>query len=247
MMTDRYCFDKTPEDAEMETPIEDFSDALYAAGGAVASTILGPGVVFATVCPGWSARYGTGPEPGTPRYRPSDYISMVRHEDEPTNEDTDESIREQAVRNAVTRMACWLALGEDAEDAPYDVFHYIADACEWPYYRAGGFGPEPEIDWPEDWDSAEYERADAAHAEWYIERARMFWELVVYKATDVVIEHYEAIERVAVSLCYQGTPSGSQVAEIVERVEGAERSAAQPSECRGLIPGAPSPSTGTLA
>jgi hypothetical protein len=32
--------------------------------------------------------------------------------------------------------------------------------------------------------------------------------------------------RVAVALCYQGTLSGSQVAEIVERVEGAERSAA---------------------
>jgi hypothetical protein len=42
----------------------------------------------------------------------------------------------------------------------------------------------------------------------------------------VVAEHYEAMERVAVALCYRGTLSGSQVAEIVQRVEGAERSAA---------------------
>jgi hypothetical protein len=54
----------------------------------------------------------------------------------------------------------------------------------------------------------------------------MFWDLVVYKAKDVVPNHYEAIVRVAVALCYQGILSGSQVAEIVEKVEGAERSAA---------------------
>ena len=79
---------------------------------------------------------------------------------------------------------------------------------------------------PEDEDSAEFEQAEEAHNEWYCERARMFWDLVVYKATDVVVEHYEAIERVAVALCYRGTLSGSQVAEIVERAEGTERSAA---------------------
>jgi hypothetical protein len=42
----------------------------------------------------------------------------------------------------------------------------------------------------------------------------------------VVANHHEAIERVAVALCYQGTLSGLQVAEIVERAEEAERSAA---------------------
>ena len=47
-----------------------------------------------------------------------------------------------------------------------------------------------------------------------------------YKATDVVDDHHEAIVRVAVALCYQGTLSGFQVAEIVERVEWAEHSAA---------------------
>ena len=125
-MIDSYHFDKTPEDAEMETPIEDFSDALYAAGDAVASTILGWRVGFATVCPGWSESYGMGPEPGTLRYKPRDYISMVRHESDPTDEDTDESIRDRAVRDAATRMCCWLALGEDPGDAPYEVSHYIA-------------------------------------------------------------------------------------------------------------------------
>jgi hypothetical protein len=54
----------------------------------------------------------------------------------------------------------------------------------------------------------------------------MFWDLIVYKAADVVANHYEAIVRVAVALCYHGTLSGSQVAEIVEKVEGVERSAA---------------------
>jgi hypothetical protein len=45
-------------------------------------------------------------------------------------------------------------------------------------------------------------------------------------ASDVLENHYEAIVRVAVALCYHGTLSGSQVAEIVERVEGAGCSAA---------------------
>jgi hypothetical protein len=225
-MIDSYHFDKTPQDAERETPVEEFSDALYAAGDAVASTILGWRVGFATVCPGWSESYGMGPKRGTLQYEPHTYISMVRHEDGSTGEETDQSIREDAVRDAATRMSCWLALGEDPEDAPYSVSHYIADACERRYYEAGGFGAEPEIDWPEDQLSAQFEEAEAAHSEWYFERARMFWDLVIYKATDVVENHYEAIERVAVALCYQGTLSGAQVAEIVERTEGVERSAA---------------------
>jgi hypothetical protein len=54
----------------------------------------------------------------------------------------------------------------------------------------------------------------------------MFWDLVVYKAKDVVANHLEAIVRVAVALCYHGTLSGYQVVEIVDRVEGVERSAA---------------------
>jgi hypothetical protein len=226
MMIDSYHFDKTQEDAERETPIEDFSDALYAAGDAVASTILGWRLSYARVCPGWSESYGMGPEPGTLQYKPRSYTLMVSHEDDLTAEETDESIREHAVRDAAIRMACWLALGGDPEDAPYGVSHFIADACERRYYEAGGFGPEPEIDWPEDQLSPEFERALDAHGEWYAERSGMFWDLIVHKATDVVAEHYEAIERVAVALCYQGTLSGSQVAEIVERVEGAERSAA---------------------
>lgn len=118
------------------------------------------------------------------------------------------------------------ALGEDPGDAPYDVSHYIADACERRYYEAGGFGPEPEIDWPKDANIPEYEQAEAAFMDWYEERSEMFWDLIVYKATDVVANHREAIVRVGVALCYGGTLSGSQVAEIVERVEGAERSAA---------------------
>jgi hypothetical protein len=81
------------------------------------------------------------------------------------------------------------ALGEDPGDAPYDVSHYIADACERRYYEAGGFGPEPEIDWPEDEDSAEFEQAEATFTEWYAERSQMFWDLVVYKATAVVANH----------------------------------------------------------
>jgi hypothetical protein len=101
-----------------------------------------------------------------------------------------------------------------------------ADPCERRYYEAAGFGPEPEIDWPEDEFSPELEEAEAAHTEWYAERSRIFWDLIVYKATDVVANHYDAIWRVAVALCYGGTLSGSQVAEIVGKVEGAERSAA---------------------
>jgi hypothetical protein len=150
---------------------------------------------------------------------------MVSHEDEPTAGDTDESIREHAVRDAAIRMACWLVLGGDPDDAPYGVAHYVAEACERPYYEVGGFGPEPEIDWPEDEDSAGFEQAEAAYTEWYEERSEMFRDLIVSKATDVVAGHYEAIVRVAVALCYQGTLSGFQVAEIVERVEGADRSA----------------------
>src|ERR687886_3054758 len=120
MMTDRYYFHKTPEDAEMETPVQDFSDALYAAGDAVASTILGSRVGFATVCPGWSESYGMGPEPGTLRYEPRSYTFMVSHEDDPTtNDEPNENIRESAVRDATIRMACWLALGGDPDDAPY--------------------------------------------------------------------------------------------------------------------------------
>jgi hypothetical protein len=151
---------------------------------------------------------------------------MVSHEDEPTDEDTDEIIRDRMVRDAAIRMSCWLALGGDPGDAPYGVAHYISEACERRYYEAGGFGPEPEIDSPEDEDSVEFEEAEAAYTEWYEERSEMFWDLVVYKATDVVANHHEAIERVAVALCYQGTLSGLQVAEIVERAEEAERSAA---------------------
>jgi hypothetical protein len=225
-MIDSYHFDRTPEDAERETPVEDFDDALYAAGDAVASTILGWRLGYATVCPGWSESYGMGPEHGTLQYKPLTYTFMVSHEDEPADEETDESIREHAVRDGAIRMACWLALGEDPGDAPYSVSHYVAEACERRYYEVGGFGPEPEIDWPEDQLSPEFEQAEDAYAEWYAERSGMFWDLIVYKATDVVADHYEAIERVAVALCYQGTLSGSQVAEIVKRVEGAERSAA---------------------
>jgi len=130
------------------------------------------------------------------------------------------------VKDVATWMACWIALSRDPDDAPYGVAHYIAEACERPYYEAGGFGPEPEIDWPEDEDSAEFERAEPTYTEWYEECSEMFWDLVVYKATDVVANHHEAIVRVAVALCYQGTLSGFQVAEIVKRAEGAERSAA---------------------
>jgi hypothetical protein len=226
MMIDSYHFDKTPEDAERETPIVDFADALYAAGDAVASTILGWRLGYVTVCPGWSESYGAGPELGTLQYKPLTYTFMVSHEDEPADEETDESIREHAVRDAAIHMACWLALGEDPGDAPYSVSHYVGEACERRYYEAGGFGPEPEIDWPEDEDSAEFEEAEDAYTEWYEERSGMFWDLVVYKAADVVANHHEAIERVAVALCYQGTLSGLQVAEIVERAEEAERSAA---------------------
>lgn len=226
MMIDSYHFDKRPMAAERETPVEDFEDALYAAADAVASTILGWRVGYATVCPGWSESYGTGHELGTLQYEPRSYTSMVSHEDEPTAEDTDESIRDRMVRDAATRMACWIALSGDSDDAPYGVAHYVAEACERPYYEAGGFGPEPEIDWPEDEDSAEFERAEAAYTEWYEERSEMFWNLIIHKATNVVNDHHEAIERVAVALCYQGTLSGFQVAEIVEQVEGAERSAA---------------------
>jgi hypothetical protein len=226
MMIDSYHFDKTPMDTEIETPVENFEDALYAAADAVASTILGWRVGYATVYPGWSESYGIGPERGALRYKPRNFTSMVSHEDEPENEDTYESIREHAVRDAAIRMSCWVALGEDPGDAPYDVCHYIADAWERRYYEADGFGAEPEIDWPEDQLSPEFEEAEAAHSEWYFERAQMFWDLIVDKATEVVIEHYEAIERVAVALCYRGTLSGSQVAEIVERTEGAERIAA---------------------
>jgi hypothetical protein len=226
-MIDSYHFDKTPLDAQVETPIEDFSDALYAAGDAVASTILGWRVEYATVCPGWSESYGMGPERGTLQYEPRNYTSMVSHEDEPkTGEETDESFRERMVRDAAIRMSCWLALGGDPEYAPYGVSHFIADACERRYYEAAGFGPEPEIDWPVDQLSPEFERAEAAYSAWYAERSGMFWDLVVDKATKVIAEHHEAIVRVAVALCYQGTLSGSQVAESVERAEGTERSAA---------------------
>ena len=69
--------------------MEDFADALYAAGNAVASTILDWCVGYATVCPGWSESYGMGPERSTLRYKPRSYTSMVRHEDEPADEDTD--------------------------------------------------------------------------------------------------------------------------------------------------------------
>jgi hypothetical protein len=226
MMIDSYHFDKTPLDAERETPIEDFSEALYAAGDAVASTILGWRLGYATVCPGWSESYGIGPERGTLQYKPLTYTFMVSHEDEPADEETDESVRKHAVRDGAIRMACWLALGEDPGDAPYSVSHHVGEACERRYYEAGGFGPEPEIDWPEDDDSAEFGQAEAAYTDWYEERSEMFWDLVVHKATEVVDDHREAIERVAVALCYQGTLSGFQVAEIVERVEGTERSAA---------------------
>jgi hypothetical protein len=225
-MIDSYHFDKTPEDAERETPVGDFSDALYAAADAVASTILGGHLAYATVCPGWSESYRLGPECGTLRYEPREYTFMVSHDDDSTDEDTDEHICEHAVRDAAIRMACWVALGEDPSDAPYPVAHYVADACERRYYEAGGFGPEPEIDWPEDQVSPEFEEAEAAYQQWYGERAEMFWNLIVYKATDVVANHYEAIVRVGVALCYGGTLSGAQVAEIVEREEGAERSAA---------------------
>jgi|SRR5215217_698694 len=123
-------------------------------------------------------------------------------------------------------MACWVALEENPSEAPY-LIDFVAD-CQHRYYEAGGFGPEPEIDWPEaeDEDSSEFKQAEAAYRDWYSERARMFWDLVVYKATDVVANHYEAIMRVAVALCYHGTLSGSRVSEIVDRVEGAERNAA---------------------
>jgi hypothetical protein len=225
MMIDSYHFDKTPIDAERETPVEDFADALYAAGDAVASTSLGGRLAYVTVCPGWSESYRMGPERGTLRYEPREYTFMVSHDNDPTEEDTDEHIREHAVRDAAIRMACWVALGEDPSDAPYSVAHYVDD-CERRYYEAGGFGPEPEIDWPEDQLSPEFEEAEATHTKWYAERAQMFWDLIVYKATDVVANHHEAIVRVGVALCYGGTLSGSQVAEIVKRVEGAERSAA---------------------
>ena len=225
-MIDSYHFDKTPMDAERETPMEDFEDALYAAADAVASTILGWRVGYATVCPGWSESYGMGLELGMLQYEPRSYTSMVSHEDEPTAEDTDESIRDRAVRDAAIRMACWVALGGDPDNAPYGVAHYIAQACERPYYEAGGFGPEPEIDWPEDQLAPEFEEAESAHSEWYFERAWMFWDLIVHKAIDVVANHHEAIERVAVALCYQGTLSGSQLAEIVEQAEEAECRAA---------------------
>ena len=66
-------------------------------------------------------------------------------------------------------------------------------------------------------------RSTRVHASWGPDKPS--WQGRT-KSSDVVAEHYEAIERVAVALCYQGTLSGSQVAEIVERVEGAERSAA---------------------
>lgn len=98
--------------------------------------------------------------------------------------------------------------------------------CEEQYYWAGGYGPERDIDWPEDQDSPEYEEAEAAYFEWYNERSEMFWELVKYKAGDVVLNHYESIVRVAIALCYHGTLSRVQVKEIVEQVEGAERNVA---------------------
>jgi hypothetical protein len=224
-MIDSYYFDKTPEDAERETPVEDFTDALYFAADAVASTILGWRVGYATACPGWTAGTKPGPERGTREYEPSEYTFLVCHEDEPTDEDSDERIRERMVRDAAIRMACWVALMQDPSEAPCSITDHV-DHCEDRYYDAGGFGPEPEIDWPEDQLSPEFEEAEASYMQWYVERARMFWDLIVYKATDVVENHYEAIVRVAVALCYHGTLSGSQVAEIVEQVEGAERSAA---------------------
>lgn len=63
-MINRYYFDKTPEDAQRETPVKDFGVALYAAADAVASTILGVHLAYATVCPGWSEgqRYRPDPE-----------------------------------------------------------------------------------------------------------------------------------------------------------------------------------------
>ena len=66
MMIDSYHFDKTPMDAERETPVEDFTNTLYAAADAMASTIWGRHVAYATVCPGWSAsnRYRRGLERG---------------------------------------------------------------------------------------------------------------------------------------------------------------------------------------
>lgn len=129
-MIDSYHFDKTPEDTQRETPVEDFEDALYAAADAVASTILGVPVAYATVCPGWSESYMPGSERGTLQYEPSTYTFMVSHDDDPTDENTDERVRERMVRDAAIRMACWVALGEDPSEAPYPVSHYdyAADA-----------------------------------------------------------------------------------------------------------------------
>lgn len=132
------------------------------------------------------------------------------------------------VRDAAIRMACWVALMQDPSEAPCSITDHVVH-CEGRYYEAGGFGSEPDIDWPEDeydQDSPQFEQAEAAYQKWYGERAKMFWDLIVYKAIDVVVNHLEAIVRVAVALCYQGTLSGTQVTEIVEQVEGAERSVA---------------------
>src|SRR5215216_433670 len=103
-MIDGYHFDKTPEEAERETPVGDFSDALYAAADAVASTILGWHLAYATVCPGWAERYRYREEleRGTWEYEPSPYTSMVSHDDEPGDEDTSERIRDRMVRDATT-------------------------------------------------------------------------------------------------------------------------------------------------
>jgi hypothetical protein len=109
-MIDSYHFDKTPLEAQVETPVEGVGEALYAAGDAVASTILGWRGGYATVCPGWSESYGMGPERGTLQYKPRSYTFMVSHEDEPTDEEADESFRERMVRDAAIRMACWVAL-----------------------------------------------------------------------------------------------------------------------------------------
>jgi hypothetical protein len=216
IMSDNYHFDKTREDAERESSAEDFENALMAAADAVSSLALGRGVEYATVCPCCLARIKLEAELGTLEYDPYEHGFWVVHEDEPEGEATEEIIQDRMVRDAAINLARWVALGSDPSDAPC-FFNHPALKCAWGYYEAGGFGLEPVVDGSED--------AQEAWDDWYEQCRETFYALICFKAKDLVKSHQEAITRVAIDLSYERTLTGSQVGEIVERVEGGDRSA----------------------
>jgi hypothetical protein len=209
-----YYFDKTPEDAVRETPIETFDVCRHLATEAVAAVVLGVPLAYATVCPGWADdqwdRYD--------EYQPIKYTTRICYNDESGEGDTEVALTERIVRDIVLTIVHYYDYrmpGVWMVDGMYEHIQYAAGD----YEKAGGFGPRPDAEWLEHGDPDDWDVVEDILMEWRHEQTEMLAKRVVKKAKEVVRLHREAILRVAVALCYHGTLSGEQVIEIVRQTQ----------------------------